>query len=184
MPQSSAAAGFNLQEAMGGPPVKVLLLDVSGSMASPVNFFSESGEPSVRKIEMLKRALASVLDNSPRIILAFDSRVELLESISALPEPRGSTDLALALKEVKRMKAGHVLLVSDGIPDSPEAAFEVAAEMRGCMIDTLYIGPETDYRAKQFLRDLAYRHRGRPVTQNMAKGQEALAATLQQLLTA
>ena len=55
----------------------------------------------------------------------------------ALPHPTGGTDMANAFNEMKNKGILHVVLLSDGEPNSEEEAFDAA---EGMQFDIIYIG--------------------------------------------
>jgi len=123
----------------------VLLADVSQSMSS-----AASGD--MRKIDVLREAVAVARANRPgAMLVAFSAAAREVDSI---PEPESSTDLANALEAVRQHDPGVTLLISDGQPDDPAAALRVARTWRG-VIDVLYVGPECDTKAIDFMRALA-----------------------------
>ncbi|QOX05575.1 MULTISPECIES: hypothetical protein [Xanthomonas] len=120
----------------------VILADVSGSMESEAS----GGR---RKIDLLRDALAAARGGAR--LFAFSQRAREVEQI---PEPESNTELAGALALVRKLDPGTTLLVSDGEPDNEAAALAQARLFRGA-IDVLYIGPEANTRAIEFLRRLA-----------------------------
>jgi hypothetical protein len=77
----------------------------------------------------------------------------------------GNTDLAGALKFARIADTGDVrfAVISDGEPDSEREALDAAKTYKGC-IDCIYIGPENDKRAQDFMSRLASAHNGKQVT--------------------
>jgi hypothetical protein len=125
----------------------LLLLDISGSM-------SETIENGIRKIDILRQALNRPLHPGEQAI-AFNSAWYPLLSLQAIPEPSGSTALHYAIQEVATTyKPATTLVVCDGRPDSPEQALEAIRKLSG-VINTLYIGPDNDQAAIDFMRKLA-----------------------------
>lgn len=131
---------------------EVIVVDRSGSMAS--NAFEGKSA-----IDCVREALKSFTGRAH--VLAFDDRVEEVPC-DAIPNPRGGTDLALALRHLIPREPIHVLVMCDGQPDSNKQAFDAAKELaQQCIIDTLYIGPENDTQAVEFMRELAAVGHGR-----------------------
>lgn len=88
-----------------------------------------------------------------------------------IPTPYGGTNLARALRYVKIADGTvHFYVISDGLPDSEEAAMEVARTFTS-PISTIFCGPETDLRGQAFLQRLA----------KVAGGKYTLAARAVQL---
>jgi len=87
--------------------------------------------------------------------------VELYGSVR-LPEPDGSTNLALGLEHVLRKfgdarpdRAGRLIVLSDGEPNDMAAALAAARRLRPMVVDAFYIGPDDNARCKKFMADLA-----------------------------
>jgi len=127
----------------------VLLLDVSGSMAERV------GEK--RKIDHLREAVKPY--TSLRMV-SFSGRTWEM----CIPEPQSNTDLAGAFSYLKASQPKEVILVSDGLPDSPEAGLAEAKAL-GCPVNVIYIGQGGD-TGEAFMRRLAAETGGREITVN------------------
>ena len=94
-------------------------------------------------------------------MLAFSSRVEELDCGDTL-QAEGSTNLAAALGRAIELEPIHVLVMCDGEPNSKPSALQAASKLaEQCLIDTLYIGPETDVEAINFMKELAAVGHGR-----------------------
>lgn len=88
-------------------------------------------------------------------VLAFNSSVWEVDA-DALPRPSGSTNLSEALSVAKSIEPVHVLVISDGAPNSRDAALQAAEQLaKDCVIDAMYIGPEGDTDCIEFMRTLA-----------------------------
>lgn len=122
----------------------VILADVSASMSAP-------STPGKRKIDVLREAVAAAKQRSPCRLIAFSGEAREVEQI---PEPDSHTDLANGLRAAQAHDPGMALVISDGQPDHAAAALAVARAFRGA-IDVLYIGPEDDLGAIEFMRVLA-----------------------------
>ncbi|MGO1303961.1 MAG: hypothetical protein ACTMKV_04165 [Sphingomonas parapaucimobilis] len=149
--QTGAAAAAAAQRA-GRAPLTILA-DTSGSMSRPAG--------PVRRIDALRRSLASVLTDVPgAATIAFSSVPRKLAHGASLPEPDGGTAIHLALEAAS---SDHLLVISDGEPDSADRALAVARRLagQGVTIDTLFIGDDSDTAAIAFMRDLAQAGRGR-----------------------
>nr|WP_308006628.1 hypothetical protein [Xanthomonas albilineans] len=120
----------------------VILADVSSSMES----VAEDGR---RKIDILRDAVDAARGRAR--LIAFSRTVRQVEQI---PEPEANTDLAAGLAFAKSLDPGTTILISDGEPDNESAALAQARNFRGA-IDVLYIGPEANARAIDFMRRLA-----------------------------
>lgn len=88
-------------------------------------------------------------------VLAFNSSVWEVDA-DALPHPSGSTNLSEALEVARSLEPVHVLVISDGAPNSRDAALKAAEKLAEiCTIDAMYIGPEGDTGCIEFMRTLA-----------------------------
>jgi hypothetical protein len=74
--------------------------------------------------------------------------------VTELPPPSGGTDIAGAIAAASCHQPARTLLISDGQPNDKKAAEDSAARLPG-VLDVLYIGPETDREASDWLRSLA-----------------------------
>lgn len=136
---------------------RVVIADVSSSMAEMAGAYS--------KIALLREALTG--QRFDRLV-AFAARPVEVASAELLPLPCGSTALHLALDHAARWSPGRTLVISDGQPDSENAALESAALLSG-VIDVLYIGPEDDAVAIAFMKRLARAGSGRCATNDLRK---------------
>jgi Mg-chelatase subunit ChlD len=96
---------------------------------------------------------------------------------------RGTTDLAGALKfaKVADVPGGmRFIVISDGMPDSPNEALKVAHTFAN-RIDVIYCGPESNPEGRDFLQRLAKASGGQTITADKAK---ELASSVQRLLAA
>lgn len=148
-PDSGTLARYRVRADSAGSG-QVVLADVSGSMA-------EDAWGGRRKVEVLRGALEGA---GPARLIAFASRPTPVSSPAALPEPGGSTALHLALDEAARVRPARTLVVSDGRPDSEWDALAAADRLPGA-IDVIYVGPDGDHAAIDFMRRLASRGGGR-----------------------
>lgn len=123
----------------------VLLLDTSGSMSS------QADTPNERRIDALRGVVSTLrLKQLAFKQLIFNSDFMWSDII---PEPTGGTNLAGALDFVGQIKPEHLIVVSDGEPDSQEAAM-LAAKKLACKIDVFYVGPK-GLPGEAFLKQLA-----------------------------
>ena len=123
----------------GGGQGVVILADVSGSM-------SESAG-SKRKIAVLQDALESLWPDLPDArLIAFSSIAATLASPADLPTPNGGTALHLGLDAARAIQPAKTVVISDGRPDSEDAAL-ASAECLGGVIDVIYCGPDSDHEA-------------------------------------
>jgi hypothetical protein len=122
----------------------IILADISISMAS-----AAWGDK--RKIDVLREAVTAVRSriSSRLIVFSKDAREE-----NEIPEPEANTDLVAGLQAAKEHDPGSTLVISDGYPDNGEDSLQIARQFRG-IIDVLYVGPEDDTKAIEFMRKLA-----------------------------
>lgn len=152
----------------------LILADVSSSMSERAGARS--------KIEHLRDALRQAAKPG-HVILAFASEVTRIGTPDALPAPSGGTALELALRAAAGHRPSTTLVISDGEPNSPEAALEAAAALSG-IINVIYCGPESNASAIDFMRRLARAGCGRVVVHSwaVAPGRPELADNIRLLL--
>src|SRR4030095_9997385 len=122
----------------------LLLVDVSGSMDHPTS-------EGLRKIDQLRNVVRDLLETHPVPVAAFSDGVRLVGD--HIPEPSGSTRLDSAISFGRRQEANHLVVVTDGEPDSKTAALE-EARLFGGAIDVFYIG-DPGSRGAEFCAQLA-----------------------------
>lgn len=128
-------AALNVQ---GPPRNSALMLDVSGSMATPLG-------PNERRIDKL-RILVGQFRDQRRFEFSYGcSELTASESPS---EPAGGTNMTEAFNCAKREKLTHLVLITDGEPDNADTALEAA---KGMKIDVFYVGDDGNQKAKDFL---------------------------------
>lgn len=156
----------------------IILADASGSMAYRVG--------GRRKIEILGDELAAVLVGAlptETLLFAFATGTRLVVDPALLPEPGGGTALHVALDHIATFRPARTLVISDGQPDSKDAALAAADRLSG-RIDVLYIGPDDDHEAIAFMMALARRGGGSCVRHDLNRLGVALAPAIKRLLTA
>lgn len=126
----------------------LLLVDYSSSMRQ----HTKTGE---RKIDALRDVVDKLRSTHPVPMVAFGAAIDIVEKI---PEPKGMTPLAEAIDFGAMQEANHLVVVTDGYPDSPNGAYD-AADRFGNPIDTFYIGDGNDPGAA-FCKELARRTGG------------------------
>jgi len=112
----------------------LLLVDCSGSMADLI-------EGSARKIDKLRRVVETLKQTHPVPIAAFGLNSGVVELVELIPEPQGLTPLHNAIRFGRVQEANHLVIVTDGEPDSREAALEEARRFGG-PIDVFFVGRE------------------------------------------
>ena len=136
----------------------VLVVDVSSSMGT-----ADSGDANrERRVTVAAREVAKLQRRLPGklAIVPFNHSADW-DPAGRLPEPAGSTNVAGALEYVRELlgegaQGIKVVVVSDGEPDSAEAALAEARSLKtaGAVISTVYVGPDHGY-GKSFLSQLA-----------------------------
>lgn len=110
-----------------------LLLDLSGSMESPVVFENWNG---AKRIDELRKLAADFKDIQRYV---FGSTVRPLTPLEDIPGCMGGTNMAAAFDRVKKDGFTHVVIITDGEPDSQPAALASAI---GLKVDCFYVGPD------------------------------------------
>lgn len=157
------------QHATGGT---VILADVSGSMA---------GSAGARtKYALLQEALDHVLPGLPGAsLIAFASTATPIAPGAPLPSPAGGTALHLAIEAAAPARPSKTLVISDGLPDSEDAALRAAQLLTG-VIDVIYCGSDDDHAAIAFMQRLARAGGGTLLMRNLSR--EPLLPAVRQLL--
>ena len=118
------------------------------------------------RISLLKEALHA---QGERIqILAFGNVPYECKNVDELVA-KGNTALEKALNHARTLEPMHVLVICDGCPNNRGAALGSARSLaEDCIIDALYIGPQSAEDAIGFMRNLAQVGRGRFVSFDLA----------------
>lgn len=142
-----------------------LLLDTSSSMHIDC-------EPGKSRIEALRDIVKGIVGNIP--MYSFDSQTEKVTKDN-IPEPRGSTFVATALRRIKADGFTSAIMITDGEASDPDAALK---EVQGFKLQVMYVGsgPRPD-----FLDKLANAGGGFCTTQDLSQPKE-LTEKLQLLL--
>lgn len=169
----ATGAGQTLAEAFINADA-IVVVDVSGSMGA------NDARGGQSRYTVACTELARLQQRMPGkvAVVAFSGAVEFCPSGVPL-YMGGSTDLAKALRFV-RPADGTVrfVVVSDGQPNDPDKALEVARRFSSA-IDVIYVGPP-DGGGELFLAELARASGG---TYVVAERAHELAATVQAMLT-
>jgi len=164
----------------------LVVVDISGSMAT-----RDAGDGH-RRVDIARMELAKLQKRMPGQIAVVEFNYDArLRRDGSLGEPDGGTNLRGALDYAAELlgpglERVQIVVVSDGLPDSPEAAVEAGRAMagKGCHLSTVYCGPDTGLDAnsgKAFLRQLATAGGGKADEALLAK---ALETTITKLLAA
>ena len=138
----------------------MLLIDYSGSMDSP----AEQGS-NTRKIDALRGIAQQLKQDLPQLPqIGFGRRVGFIETV---PEPDGMTPLTEGMEFAQQHHAGHLIVVSDGMPDDPQGALAVARTFGG-PIDVFYVGPRPS-EGEDFLRQLSQASGGQFASTTLAQ---------------
>lgn len=127
-----------------------LLVDVSGSM-------SERMRNGKTKIEALRQVVSDATRSQRATLIAFGGRDGGAYVVNSVPQAGGGTPLAEAIDLARTKEAGRCVVISDGMPDSQNAAMD-AARAFGGQIDVVYVGDPSDdsiYGGSAFLKRLA-----------------------------
>jgi hypothetical protein len=132
------------------------LVDISGSMsANDAEGGQQRWEVARKEMEKLQARLPGKV-----ALIAWEDKVEFCPG-GILPYPRGTTDLAGALTFVYDSGLDEatditIHVISDGEPNEPERAMQVAKQFRNIKINTVYVGaPHDHYGGQEFLKHLA-----------------------------
>lgn len=177
-PKNTGTVGRYEKRLTGGTG-NVVVADVSASM----NEWSGG----VRRIDVLRRSLAQVWADAPRgvplLLVAFSSTPLVIAGPDDLPEPSGGTALHSALEAAGRYTPARTVVISDGEPDSEDAALDAADKITGA-IDVIYVGDDKNRRAVAFLRKLARKGCGQYGAVNLSSGPAVLGPKIRGLLGA
>jgi uncharacterized protein with von Willebrand factor type A (vWA) domain len=151
-----------------------VLIDTSGSMSE------RDARGGKTRYEAAIEELKALQAQNPGKILVINFSDSANICIGGIPAFLGGmTNLTDALKlalEYDDTDMTHVV-ISDGYPDSPYSALEVAKEFDGA-IHTVFIGPENDRQGREFMAQLANVKHGKAVTTKS----NLLAKNVQELL--
>ena len=153
----------------------LLLLDCSSSMGGPV-----PGTPE-RRIDALRTIYADLRKTHQVPTAAFGPWGMETQLIDDIPEPAGGTPLHRGIDFAREQGANHLVLITDGEPQSEAMAYTAAAAF-GHPIDVFFIGDETSSFAA-FCRELARRTKGSAGRTDLAgEGRKALTGKITLLL--
>lgn len=157
-------SGQSIAESFIGAEM-VVIVDCSGSMNQRDSRDGRS------RHEVALEELAQIQADMPSkvAVIAF-SDMAIFVPGGQPPLLHGGTNLAGALRFAKAADVPDVLFVviSDGEPDNQDEALAVARTFTQ-EISTVYVGPESDPRGRDFLKKLAKMQGGRSVTADRAQ---------------
>ena len=159
----------------------LLLVDCSGSMADIIVDRREGGFTSgVRKIDKLRKVVAELKQTHNVPMAAFGVHGSGVELVELIPEPSGLTPLHKAIDFGRIQEANHLVVVTDGEPDSEPAALEAARQFGGT-IDVFFIGNDGS-RGAMFCNRLAKQTGGSCGVTDLTGEPKKLAAGIAGLL--
>lgn len=174
----AAQGGKTIAESFAFDVVAIIMLDISASMDSADCMNGQRRyDAACDELRRLQRELPGKL-----AVIEWSSGHAFMAG--GLPSaPSGMTNMAGVLAYVHRADNCGIklILISDGDPDSEEAALNEARRFTG-KIDTIYIGPEGG-KGADFLRRLAALTGGTAKTRD-ARGIAGLSKEIKGLLTA
>lgn len=143
----------------------VAIVDVSGSMDM------HDSRGGLSRYEVACQELARLQTQMPGKIgvIAFSGSAQFCPGGVPMYQG-GGTDLSSALRFARIADVGGIrfIVISDGEPDSKEAALAEARQFKG-RIDVVFVGPEgDDFGGRKFLEQLANAHGGQFVTAKCA----------------
>jgi Mg-chelatase subunit ChlD len=152
----------------------IILTDSSGSMSSEDSRGGQSRyNVACEELKNLQNSLPGKL-----AVLSFSDDVQFCPS--GIPIFfGGGTDMAKALKfaRVADIEGVQFIIITDGWPDSQEETLQVARTYKS-RISTIFVGPETDLQAIEFLKKLSALSGGQHITADRAKELHAATAKL------
>ncbi|NNJ12097.1 VWA domain-containing protein [Chloroflexales bacterium ZM16-3] len=167
------------------PPELIVLFDISYSMndrdATLLDGLTASRyQAGCEQLAIIQRKLPGKV-----AVIAFSQVVTVCPN-GVPPEPESTTNLRAALEKAKGADSGTVrfVVISDGLPDDPGAALELAQAFTG-KIDTVLVGNLSEYYragAVEFMTKLAATTGG--TFMRDASGMRALAEGVMLLLGA
>lgn len=152
----------------------LLLVDVSDSMSITLR----NGQ---RRIDALRKIVDGLRETNSFPIAAFGLRGQYsVDVVDYIPEPQGSTPLDLGIEFGGTQGATHLIVVTDGEPNSERAAFE-AARTFGGPIDVFFVG-DPHSRGAQFCAELAKMTGGQSGVADLAGKPRELESKIRLLL--
>jgi len=152
----------------------VVIVDTSGSM-------SEHARGGKSRYDVACEELSNLQANNPGKILLISFSTNAQLCLGGVPfYEGGSTNLDGALRFAKQydLPGMTFFVISDGYPDDERAALKVATQYQG-VINTIFVGPESDRRGREFLACLAEKSGGKTV---LAEKANLLASHIERLL--
>lgn len=138
-----------------------LALDTSGSMGD----YIRGGK---RRIEGLRQTVHNIQAEKRMPMLQFGNGHEpSVITNESIPDPSGGTPMHLAIDLAKAQRAGRVIIISDGMPDSQSMTMEAAGRFGG-RIDVVFVGNPGE-PGERFLRELAESTGGESFTGDLSE---------------
>ncbi len=169
-------SGKSIAETFSAAEV-IIIVDTSGSMATNDSTgYKSRYDVACDELRKLQTSLPGKI-----AVLSFSDCVEFCPSgIPTYQGGRTALDKALNYAKIADVEGVRFILISDGMPDSEEAALNVAKKYKN-KIDVIYVGSEQSPYGRAFLQKLAACTGGSSVTAEAAK---ELAASVTYLLSA
>jgi len=170
----SQASGKSIAESFVMCDV-IVIVDTSGSMSQ------RDRRGGLSRYEVACEDLAAIQKSMPGRVAVISFSNDAVFCPGGVPIFIGSsTDLAKALRFAKMadFEGSRFILISDGSPDHPEEALEVAKTYTA-RIDVIYVGPEANPIGRFYLEKLAKVSSGTTVTSDRASD---LLSTVTKLL--
>lgn len=141
-----SAAVDSLDDFLRSDRQSLLIVDCSGSMAGRLEATPAqhaAGEEGTRKIDALRLAADGLRGELGLPVVALGASGADVQVVERIPEPCDMTPMHLAIDFARTEGADHIILVTDGLPDSERLALAAAAQF-GHPIDVFYIGDGGD----------------------------------------
>ncbi len=153
----------------------VVIVDTSGSM------YEKDARGGKSRYDVACEELSKLQADNPGKILVISFSNSAQVCLSGIPYfEGGSTNLDGALIFAKQydIPGTTFFVISDGQPDDQNAALEVASQYQA-IINTIFVGPESDRRGREFLARLSEKSGGKTV---LAEKANLLASHIERLL--
>jgi hypothetical protein len=136
---------------LAGSTRPLILCDCSVSMSCVDVGFDDSRHT---RLEAELQYLLDAVGSNEVHLVAFGCSPQL--ATLPLPADLGSTNLAAAVRFAHSLRPSQLIIISDGQPNSKDEAIDAIRELfPTTRVDCIYIGPESDSLAQQFLASLA-----------------------------
>ncbi len=150
-------------------PLHVLCCDVSGSMWSDAD-----GKSRIARLKDHVARLTAECGEAGQAVklVCFSDDARVVKSVP--DEPGGGTDLACGLEVCAKLLPANTVVISDGEPNNHEAALAAARECPG-VINMVYVGPDGNTKAIEFMNKLVRIGAGVGITRRLGRDNSILA---------